>query len=327
MKNSSDGGRYYLNNLYIRGTSGNGLYFGFGQRASVIDGVDVYKANLYGISLATFSDSVMVNCDVGQSGDSGFYFNGGSNSRFSNLKSWYSGRLVSGAPGFYQRNGNTNQFTGLSSQENSGEAFEIWGQSQSVTGQTIEFVSDSDNTSGGSLAALKLSNASNNIIRYTVAINAPLATQVAYGMQVDSSSTDNKITMRYNPSAVSSYPCFGAGLQYNELDLCRSSVAETPTGTYAPNVFLNREAILTLTANRTISNPSTQTSSPPVGLTYRFVLIQDGTGSRTITWGNAYKIPAGTSFDTTASTKTVIEFSCIGNANWVMTNFATAIPA
>jgi len=47
---------------------------------------------------------------------------------------------------------------------------------------------------------------------------------------------------------------------------------------------------VTLTGNRVIDNPTNMTN----GGTYILNLIQDATGSRTVTWGSAYQWPGGT---------------------------------
>lgn len=50
-------------------------------------------------------------------------------------------------------------------------------------------------------------------------------------------------------------------------------------------------AVLVLGGNRSIPSPSGMTAGPL--FLYRLTLVQDATGSRTITWGTAFKFPAG----------------------------------
>lgn len=72
----------------------------------------------------------------------------------------------------------------------------------------------------------------------------------------------------------------------------------------------NQVTKLTLDGNLVIDNPTNMKD----GATYILWLIQDGAGSRTVTWGSAYKWPGGTA--PTLSTGTtdidVISFACDG---------------
>lgn len=53
---------------------------------------------------------------------------------------------------------------------------------------------------------------------------------------------------------------------------------------------------VTLGGNRTFANPTNLVN----GKKYTFFIIQDGTGSRTLTWGTAYKFPDGDKILSTA---------------------------
>ena len=55
------------------------------------------------------------------------------------------------------------------------------------------------------------------------------------------------------------------------------------------NVDQSPNAVIVLGGNRTINNPANMVP----GLLYRLTLVQDATGNRTVTWGSAYKWPAG----------------------------------
>ncbi len=65
-------------------------------------------------------------------------------------------------------------------------------------------------------------------------------------------------------------------------------LAEAPT--VAVNAGLSNTFQLTLTANRIMGNPT----NLQAGFTYRFVIIQDGTGGWNLTYGSAWKFPSGT---------------------------------
>jgi hypothetical protein len=86
----------------------------------------------------------------------------------------------------------------------------------------------------------------------------------------------------------------------------------------------NQVAKVTLGGNRTFAAPTNLVE----GATYILVLIQDGTGSRTIAWNAAYKFAGGTAptLTTTANRADVITFVCIGSVLFGVSalNFVTS---
>lgn len=96
----------------------------------------------------------------------------------------------------------------------------------------------------------------------------------------------------------------------------------TKAVTYAASVtadpYLYETALITLTGNITINNPS----SPIAGQILRFVLTQDATGTRTTTFGAAFK--ASWTPDTTANKINVITFQYTGSA-WVQVSATTGL--
>jgi hypothetical protein len=96
-----------------------------------------------------------------------------------------------------------------------------------------------------------------------------------------------------------------------------AAVAKTVTdATNTGNVTLDFDAgqnfVLTFTGNVTLVNPSTES----VGQTGIIVIIQDGTGSRTLSVGTDYEFPAGTAptISTAANTTDIIPY-CVVAAN------------
>ena len=61
------------------------------------------------------------------------------------------------------------------------------------------------------------------------------------------------------------------------------------TGSTTLDYDANQNFVLTATGNITLANPSTET----VGQTGFIAIIQDGTGSRTLSLGTDYESPAG----------------------------------
>jgi hypothetical protein len=86
------------------------------------------------------------------------------------------------------------------------------------------------------------------------------------------------------------------------------------TGSTTLDYDANQNFVLTFTGNVTLANPSTES----VGQTGIIVIIQDGTGSRTLSVGTDYEFPAGTAptISTAANTTDIIPY-CVIAANRV----------
>lgn len=69
-------------------------------------------------------------------------------------------------------------------------------------------------------------------------------------------------------------------------------------------------AVVVLGGNRTIPNPLNMVA----GKNYQLTVVQDATGSRTLSWGSAFKWPGGTAPTLTTAANAVDEFwfSCDG---------------
>jgi len=90
------------------------------------------------------------------------------------------------------------------------------------------------------------------------------------------------------------------------------------------NMNLGEVATVTLGGNRTLSNPTNM----KVG-TYILKVTQDGTGSRTLAYGNVYEWPSGTAptLTTTAAAIDIISFYCDGTYMYGNCLKAFAVPA
>jgi len=84
------------------------------------------------------------------------------------------------------------------------------------------------------------------------------------------------------------------------------------TGSITLDFDASQNFVLTFTGNVTLANPSTES----VGQTGIIVIIQDGTGSRTLSIGTDYEFPAGTAptISTAANTTDIIPY-CVVAAN------------
>lgn len=78
------------------------------------------------------------------------------------------------------------------------------------------------------------------------------------------------------------------------------------------NLSQGAMASVTLGGNRTLSNPTNMVA----GASYILIIHQDGTGSRTLSFGNAYKFPNGSdpTLTTTAGATDIIAFLCDGTS-------------
>jgi hypothetical protein len=208
LDNSSGGSglipRHRAENLYITNCKGTGFSLYVYTKGSFVNNVDCYSNDVYGFELSG-ADSAVSNCVAGQSGSEGFRISG-SSAIYSNLRSWYSGRLVSGSPGFIFRNSQDIIATGLYSQENSGHGFSLYGQSGPLNGISISCISDSDNASGGTYSGMALANVTGaNIILKVVKFSGSIGT--AYnGLSILGDSFGSNITVSVNDGAITGQP-------------------------------------------------------------------------------------------------------------------------
>jgi hypothetical protein len=80
----------------------------------------------------------------------------------------------------------------------------------------------------------------------------------------------------------------------------------TDAATITPDFGANQNFTVTLAGNRTLANPT----NPVVGQTGSIFLVQDGTGSRTLSFGNQYDFTGGTAptLSTTAAAVDRIDY-------------------
>lgn len=77
-------------------------------------------------------------------------------------------------------------------------------------------------------------------------------------------------------------------------------------------------AKVTLGGNRTLSNPTNMKA----GGAYQLRVIQDGTGSRTLSYGSAYKWPGGSAPALTTSASAVDIISCVSDGTYMYCTIA-----
>jgi hypothetical protein len=97
-------------------------------------------------------------------------------------------------------------------------------------------------------------------------------------------------------------------------------VALTDGATISVDASLSNNFSVTLGGNRTLANPTNLTS----GMVLNFFIDQDATGSRTLSFGSAYKFPGGAApaLSTAANAKDLL--SCIYDGSVLRCNLLKA---
>jgi len=104
----------------------------------------------------------------------------------------------------------------------------------------------------------------------------------------------------------------------------RAAVALTDAATIATDCALGNLFTVTLGGNRTLGNP---TNGVP-GARYTWVLTQDGTGSRTITLGNQFRVAGGNcALTATAAAVDVLDVVCVTTSLFYVVGKELAVAA
>jgi len=317
--------RHNMSNIHIENCKGNGLVHSFPSRDSVYSDITIYYCDGIGLSVLG-SDSHFNNINIGQSGLEGFLLGGGASNVFTNIKSWYSGRITpANGRGFYIRTSNGNGFANCHSQENEAHGWSVFGSSAAVTGLVmVGCKSDSDNKSGGSYNGLNLDNVEGAKIDFK-SYKGTSEGPVSDGLNLSGGTTDCYIEVVAGVPTVdySSFSVDGSTSDLiNNTIILNNNLNKIHTqpfaSTWTPNVTIAKTQKMVLTGNLTINVPTTNYK----GNGLRFILEQDATGTRTITFGAGF-LTSGT-VDTTGSTSTVVEYQYDGTS-WIEVSFVTGV--
>jgi hypothetical protein len=130
-------------------------------------------------------------------------------------------------------------------------------------------------------------------------LNLGTASELNFGTSINElipvSTADNRYVRVSVSSSIIGDKTFLGSATFTSATEFTSKIFNTPTSlvgstSITPNFAINNSFTVTLTANVTLQNPS----NPTAGQSGTIYLIQDGTGSRTMVFGGAYKFPAGT---------------------------------
>lgn len=287
----------------------------------------VYGVGRYGIN-PTYDSFIAFNT-VGGSGQNGFVIQSSSLKLIGN-KSWYSGQLAgngSGGAGFYIHAISNGMVDGVGnvSQDNQGPGMLIDTCAASIN--WIGGSCDSNSTAAaGGAPAVDIWNSFNAYVQMNCSERISGAPTQLHALRIRSTSNNNKFILTHkgvNGATV------GVPIDTNsdfttcttndiEINGSRSRKPATFAASFTPDPTQGQIIALTLTGNITINAPIAGTFWP--GLRMMFVLTQDATGGRTITWSSTYKTPLAET--TTANTTTVAEFVYDGT-NWRLITFIT----
>ena len=222
--------RHHIRNLWIHNCKGSGLHLGFATRSSLIENINVYKADQYGIRGQAFSDSFISGCDVGQSGENGFHFTGCGDLGVSKCKSWFSGRNyndIDTGPsagegvGYYINDCGSFAGSQLKSQNNEGDGFYCVGESDPLDGLVLSgCTADADNksfdagTSPGTYSGMTLNNVNKGNIQLAVRVGNANGTPDD-GLTITSTTTGCVIDLTCD--GVTSKEVDGHGIGNNDI--------------------------------------------------------------------------------------------------------------
>lgn len=219
---------HHISGIQIENVKGTGIWLGEYIRESIIENCRTYFCDQYGMLLSA-SDSIVSNIICGQSGGHGIYIFAADGVMVSNIKSWYSGRLASGANGYgiYVRDGSNITLASPYSQENSGHGFVCWGASAPLKGLVITgAIADGDNRAAGSFGGISVQNVQGGRIGISVQKFTGAAGTPTFAVSLTASAVNCLIDAAW--SDVSGTPVIGDALPNNRVRSAVGRIYEAP---------------------------------------------------------------------------------------------------
>ena len=285
---------HVIQNVYVKNCKGDGVHL-WGQSEIRCENVWVEYADHFGFR-PTF-DTWLTDCTAGTSGRAGFFIRY-SSINLTNCKSFFSGGNVGAeGHGFFFEGGTTvgeglRIGTALVAQDNKAHGFYL----RNVQRVVIQgAASTNSTTSAGTYVGVALDGVQNSIIDVACADRTSgTATQQNAVSLAETSLTNsgNQIRITHGAAngtsglstAVKSGATYTGGnhLQVNGMG---GFIAPAFAASYTPDpyaaTFIHMGA---LTNNLTVNAPS----NAHLGCELEFLIVQDGTGGRTITWNATY---------------------------------------
>lgn len=278
-------------------------------------------------------DTWYTDCTASWSGLYGFYCKDKSSFNMKGCKAFYNGQTTPASGyGFLFNNCHTASVTTCVSQDNRGGGFQFDNQCKGLV--LVGVVADSNSTSGaGTYPAFDLWESSHNTIIGTSTERFAPGTQ-RNALRVRSNSGFNYISLKHQfingaTSGIAIASAVDDPSNIIEINGSRAEGVETVTyaASITPDPFLGSVKKVTLTGNLTVNAPTGTNFGQGTRMT--FILAQDATGGRTVTFNAVFK--TNWTPDTAANKINVIEFVYDGT-NWqeVAASFtppsATGIP-
>ncbi len=304
-------------NLWISHCAGAGIWM-TGRGGGHFQNITAYENQ--GDGFRPTYDTGWVNCTAGRNGKRGFYI-ADSAIRLMNCKAWWSGfRPPSSGWNDYQSNGfsfesNTRGAiaVGCEAQDNYANGFSFAG----VTGHNAyDCIADSNNRRNGDSVAVSFYNSYNcrfsgqvydrynDSVRYQ---DYALLLIGSYNNQIDIShryynggaaTTPNQFIQHLSPDCTS--------LQGNTIFINNQrGFQKSSSGTVTISVYHGGDVLINLSANTTINYDAVAAVVP--GARLRFMFVQDGTGSRTVTFSSLFRLKNFV-VDATANKTSCVEF-------------------
>lgn len=312
-----------LKNVLVRSTKSSGFYIDV-SGAVETRLTDCYT---YGCDSDAYylggSDIFVLNCTAGGQLGHGFTTNG-LGVRLNNCKAWQSGWSWSRTfTSTYPTGGDTTKhgfnvvgqnctLVACEAQDNAGVGLNMGGDCC----QAFGFNADANLTAAYQLYI----NARHCVIEGIIGNGTSHGTPSAYALSIwDSSAVGNKVRITWpnNTGGVTAGMAAGSLSKVPQNDIIIGTPdAQYPVGyqsTLTPDPFYG-SPFMTLAGNVTVANPPADRYIPGKGAGFRVTLVQDATGSRTVTWGSDYIVT--TALAATASQATSWEFECM-NGKWV----------
>lgn len=281
-------GRHYVSDVLVQNAKGNGLHI-TGRGVTMVDRVQAWLCDGHGFYGGL--DSHYSQCDAGSSGLDGFFIANG-NTRYVGCKAWFSGRIsttgagVTGGTGhgFHIADNNYSSVTlaACEAQDNARAGFFLSNVGRHILG---ECMADSNNTAGLNHAGFEVLGAYDNWVTGFAWDRAANTNHQLAGIRVTGGG-ENLIDVRadYTTMAQGSITTDSAIVNGDRVAVGSAALAVN-VGTYTGSTMnfpmtLGDVFTGTLTAATTfgfIQNlPGPQVKT--------FIIKQDATGSRTLTW-------------------------------------------
>jgi parallel beta-helix repeat protein len=321
---------HIIENVIVELCKGNGVELIGKASECHLTNVFVNLCDGHGFYL-DWADNYLTDCVASDSGQAGFYLTANaSNTRLTGCKAFFNGSLMAAATdrgeGFYLLSASGNELTGCEAQDNYGHGFNL---SSAFDNVLIGCGADANGQFAGltTSAGFNLLNSSRNkIVGYSK--NRSGKTTQDYGVYLDfttGTNTANDINLAVtgnNTGAINVWTVSTSGTN-NAIVLGASNGGMQRLGTGAtPDITNGSVCYYVMTSGMTVNNVTNRWP----GMRISFLLEQDGTGGRVVTWNSAYKLDPAWVPDTTASKANTAEFIFDGT-EYKMIGGRTGLPA